>query len=392
MINFINKGDTPGTRSSGFKKGSEDYKDTSPITKGKDTREKMIQNKNLAEKMENEIAICVINFLNLIFGMGTEPDNYWNNTLKKQIQYDFDFDPDVMNIRDVTMGGLLHAIIHHCGIDLKIDVDVLPKELGVVPIPFKKAHLLGMRPESRVFQLRNVDIKLLSEKYREYRNNKSYELCVKACNIKFSLDKAISYRGESPGDPIIYADLGETLLEMNEVEKASEKGSMGHKLCHRLHAEKVKCLCVLMRVQMQKNQVDKALEYFDEALRILDFHLGRFHPLHSTVYSILGHFYAEKKMFQDALFLYKSSLVCCVRILGPNHAHTGEVYTDLANLMLRMGQKDEALNNFEKAYLVFEAAKGSECDDCAATSFQMANIQLGFGESSLFKPTLNSIV
>lgn len=119
---------------------------------------------------------------------------------------------------------------------------------------------------------------------------------------------------------------------------------------------------------MKDDSMKEAISHFDDALASLDFHLGESHPLHSTVYSILGYYHVEKGNFNDALTLYKLSLVCCTRILGPNHPYTGEVYLDLGNLTLKMQMKIEALGYFEKAFYVFEASKGADSIECANTS------------------------
>jgi tetratricopeptide (TPR) repeat protein len=147
-----------------------------------------------------------------------------------------------------------------------------------------------------------------------------------------------------------------------------------------------------MRIHMVRNEHPEALKAFDQAIEILMFHLGEFHPLHSTVYSILGYYYVEKGSFQDALTLYKSSLVCCTRVLGPNHPYTGEVYLDLGNLTLKMHLKEEALNYFEKAFYVFEASKGENSIECANTSYQMATLLLSFGRiKEAMSSTINSM-
>lgn len=376
-------------------RGKDQGKNKKPETIAK---EKQITKADILAKVNEDIAVCVVDFLNLMFGNSKESSIFWEQVLAPQIEHDFDLNVQEVNLKDIPLGGLFHAVVYQCGIDLKLSIDAVPKEfasqkqaeidtlikeLGTVPKPFKRSLYNGMKVCSKTFKLRNLDLRMLGERYREFRENKNHDLSLKACNIKLSIEKMTSYRKESAGEPTIFADLGETLLEMGEVDKAIERANFGLKVSAALHAERVKCYCVLIRGLAMKNQMEKALEYFDEALKVLEFHLGPYHPLHSTVYSVLGHFYAERKLYQDALFLYKSSLVCCIRILGPNHTHTGEVYMDLANLMLRMGQREEALNNFEKAYLVFEASKGPECADCAATSYQMANIQLGFGNIAL---------
>lgn len=50
-----------------------------------------------------------------------------------------------------------------------------------------------------------------------------------------------------------------------------------------LHAESVKPLCVLLKAYFRKPQnQDMALEYFDQAINILEFHVGPYHPLHAS--------------------------------------------------------------------------------------------------------------
>lgn len=45
----------------------------------------------------------------------------------------------------------------------------------------------------------------------------------------------------------------------------------------------------------------------------------------------------------EAKFLYESSLICSLRVLGPNHIQTAEIHTDFGRLYLKMKNKDESL-------------------------------------------------
>ena len=85
-------------------------------------------------------------------------------------------------------------------------------------------------------------------------------------------------------------------------------------------------------------------------------------------------YYAEKKRYDDAVLLYKSSLVCCLRILGANHVQTGEVYLDLANLYLKMNQREDALGLYEKAFSIFEIHKTETPVQYANSGFQIAHL------------------
>lgn len=91
--------------------------------------------------------------------------------------------------------------------------------------------------------------------------------------------------------------------------------------------------------------------------------------MHATVYSIMAFLLLEKKNLEEAKHLYKSALVCCLRVLGPNHVQTAEVYMDYGRLYLRMDNKEEALIHFEKAYLIYDATFGKSTLETASAAF-----------------------
>jgi len=83
--------------------------------------------------------------------------------------------------------------------------------------------------------------------------------------------------------------------------------------------------------------------FFTKALAILDHHWGPFHPLHTNVYAIMAQLLITKGKFDDAKYLYQASLLCCMRILGPNHIQTGEVHMDFGKLYLKKNEKSTSL-------------------------------------------------
>ena len=301
------------------------------------------------EKMNEEIADIVVDFFNLVLGVGFDTETFWHDILGLQIKNDYLYS---IKRGDVVLGGLLHAMCYHCKVLLKFDEKI---ELGRNLEVFKKEDFLGLQIKAKTYQFKNIEIRLLSEKYREYRANKNYDLAIKAINIRLSIDKALGFT--FPQDVTLVSDLADIFLEQGDLENAIKKAKEGIESLHPLHAEAVRFWCVLIKCHLKKNEVEKAVKCFDKSLDILEFHLGAFHPLHATVYSIIGFYYSEKKKYDDAARLYKSSLVCCLRILGLNHLQTGEVHLDLANLYLKMNQKEEALKLYEKAFATLEIHK-----------------------------------
>jgi tetratricopeptide (TPR) repeat protein len=125
-----------------------------------------------------------------------------------------------------------------------------------------------------------------------------------------------------------------------------------------LHAEAIKFYCILMRAFYGMDFAQEADQYFSKALATLDHHWGPFHPLHSTIYGIMAHLLIQKNKLDEAKYLYESSLICSLRVLGPNHIQTAEIHIDFGRLFLKMKNKDESLQHFEEAYLIYESYFG----------------------------------
>lgn len=125
---------------------------------------------------------------------------------------------------------------------------------------------------------------------------------------------------------------------------------------------------------MIKGMQEEALQCFDNALSALDFHWGPYHPLHSTIYSLLAYLYMEARNYEESLVLYKNSLMCCLRVLGPNHPHTGEVYLEIGKLYLAMEIPNEALTALEKSHSIYEASLGPYSLSSVNAGFTLAQL------------------
>jgi len=141
-----------------------------------------------------------------------------------------------------------------------------------------------------------------------------------------------------------------------------------------LHAESIKFYCILMRAFYGMDFTQEADQYFSKALATLDHHWGPFHPLHSTIYGIMAHLLIQQGKMEEAKYLYQSSLICSLRVLGPNHIRTAEIHSDFGRLYLRMKNKEESLQHFEEAYLIYESFFGQTALPTARAAIQIAQI------------------
>ena len=73
-----------------------------------------------------------------------------------------------------------------------------------------------------------------------------------------------------------------------------------------------------------------------------------------TVYGIMAQLLIPKNKMEEAMYLMKSSLFCCMKVLGPNHINTANCHMDFGQFYLKWEKRDLALQHFEQAYIVYD--------------------------------------
>lgn len=303
----------------------------------------------LEDPMHGQLFEDIYDFMNMVFGKDTDTDEFWEQILFPRASQAFSYPIEKFAKAKVNLNALFFAFVHHFGLELDMASTF---ELGTTEKPLRNQvrDIVGV---SRVYGMRNIPYKVLAERYKEYRSAGKNELALKALRMKMTMTKFL----EDCADVTALAEIAEILLEEGLVDKAIEKTLEGLQLIHPLHAETVKYYCILVRAYYEKDCSPEADKYCFKAIGTLDFHWGQYHPLHSTIYSILAYLLIKyKENLEQAQALYKASLISCTRVLGPNHLRTADVYMDFGRLYLRMNNKEQALASIEKAYLIYDAS------------------------------------
>lgn len=155
-------------------------------------------------------------------------------------------------------------------------------------------------------------------------------------------------------DLVTLADLAEMALEHDQNEIAIKYSIEGLKHILPLHAERVRFYCILIRAYSALDEFKQAERIFQLTTDAVFHHLGPSHPLHMTVYGIMAYLLVPKGKMDEAMYLYKSSLFCCMKVLGPNHIQTAESHMEFGQFYLKWDKRDQALQHFEQAYMVYD--------------------------------------
>ena len=121
---------------------------------------------------------------------------------------------------------------------------------------------------------------------------------------------------------------------------------------------------------------DKALEYYNRALRNAIAQYGESHPDVATPYNNIGLVYNDQGNYDEALNYYQKALEINLQILGENHPHVATSYNNIGSVLANKGNYDETLNYLQKDLKISLQVLG-ENHPSVATSYNNIGEVLG---------------
>ncbi|EAR93017.2 tetratricopeptide repeat protein (macronuclear) [Tetrahymena thermophila SB210] len=357
--------------------------------------------------VEQQIIENLLDFLNLLLGSGQETEFFWSSIINKQALHDYGCQ---VNKQDIIKGALLHSLKYHCKIDFAFDQDTgIFEQIN----PLRKDQIFGFIPSVKLFDMKFLDINKEGDLYKKHMKAGQNEQALQSINLKINIvswlqqnnteqqnqqqqnqqqqnqnfstmsnqQNQISQNQQQDQNLLfeqirLLSDQSELLLNFFNFEDSTLKAVQALDLSPIAHICQVKCLGNIMRTKLVKSDNQKAMECFDRAVQIIEFHLGPFHPLHTILYSLLGCFYSQKKYYEEALALYRSSLINSKKSLGDFHTHTAEVYKDIGVLYMQMSMNDESFISFEQSYKIYIQCKKSDTIAFAEVCYYLATVCL----------------
>ncbi|MEE1001122.1 MAG: tetratricopeptide repeat protein [Bacteroidales bacterium] len=124
----------------------------------------------------------------------------------------------------------------------------------------------------------------------------------------------------------------------------------------------------------------KALEYYNESLKIKKVTLGENHPDTAMSYNNIGVVYSLLKDYDKALEYYNESLKIRKVTLGENHPDTAMSYNNIGNVYDELGEYYEALENHNKALKIRKVTLGENHPDTVTSYNNIGNVYADLGE------------
>lgn len=309
----------------------------------------------------------LLDFMNLVFGSSDDTRQFWDEVLLPEAAIHYQFDLQELYKFERSLNALYFALVEHLNLRITqredtseaaaedinaqrikqqlptaqsaaankpsaqqktqaIERDIAPffKEFEKSSEPFgsekKPNYDFELLPKTRTYKFRNLMYNSIAQKFRDYKNNGCLMEAYETCKMRKHLNKCL--RGE---DSLLTTKLDLCQLQLEDRQWDSAK-RMAEKAREELddlskshHALAIQFQTILIQANYMAGEFQQAEKEFTEALKILDHHWGPYHPLHINIYSIMAQLLILNLKYEDATYLYKASLRCCMRIIGPNH-------------------------------------------------------------------------
>lgn len=195
-----------------------------------------------------------------------------------------------------------------------------------------------------------------------------YDLAERLCLRLIALSEEV-FGTEHQDTAASYNEIGVIYKAKGELEKAIEYYEkalrINEKVLGKEHSEIATNLNNIGAVYNDKGEYDMALEYYGMALLIREKVFGREHPVIATSYNNLGFVYGNKGEYDMALEYHEKALRIEEKLLGIDHLSTATSYNNIGCIYDAKGDFNKALSFFKKALEVREKRLGFNHPDTA---------------------------
>ncbi|CAF1588245.1 unnamed protein product, partial [Adineta steineri] len=147
--------------------------------------------------------------------------------------------------------------------------------------------------------------------------------------------------------------LGDLLLQIGQFNKAEKLYNV---LLEQTSdaGEKANYYVCLGYTRNQQGDYEKAIWYFEQALKIQEQDLPSNDPLLATSYNNIGNVYDKTGEYSKALSFYEKALEIRENILPSNHSSLATSYNNIGLVYKNMGEHQKALSSHEKAFEIYQ--------------------------------------
>ncbi|KAL4500447.1 hypothetical protein ABPG72_003398 [Tetrahymena utriculariae] len=368
---------------------------------------------------------AIIEALNLIFENSAESQQYWDQ-INTQILLEYGYRQKVY-LEQFEKGGLLNAIHYHSQFILSYGTDIFDtqkKSRNKYSNPFAQQILQQLE---MVDQEMNYEEK--SDVQMPWQNQSNFEFqpakIVDASNASseveevveiLTLENFLDFQYESKmfdykDIPIqIYANLQypsdpqkqvQTILIQDKISQAINQEhkerfftlfslsksyfAIGYyKECIETLNKCISCLdyypsvllvdplCLLIQCYIILKQNQKVQYLFWKTEEIINFNLGKMHPLHCRLLNNMALYYEFIGQFQEQIILMKASSNLVQKIVGINHKRTAQSIFELANILTQNGMTSQAIGQYETAFYIYTSIKGDQNKNSADIAYKIA--------------------
>jgi tetratricopeptide (TPR) repeat protein len=263
------------------------------------------------------------------------------------------------------------------GILFKMTIDPL---LSSAPFAAIREHSYFNTEEEILFSMHTIF--RIGEITRMDKNNLLYQVELKLTADDDEQLRTLTKRiREETSSGTEWERFGHLLLKLNQIDKAEELYKI---LLEKTSNESDKAHYnnQIGYVKNHQGDYEKAIEYYEKALEILQKTLPSNHPNWATSYNNIGILYKNMGENSKALSFYEKSLEIQQKTLPPNHPDLAASYGNIGEMYNDMGEYSKALSLCEKTLEIEQKALPPNHPSLAISYGNIGGVYKNMGEYS----------
>ena len=181
-----------------------------------------------------------------------------------------------------------------------------------------------------------------------------------------------------------YCHIIDQFIETDEFIKASDE--LNHvfqeigdiKNCDSI--EIVNLLYLKIKLLFKKQNLDQTFTIIREIIDIFKRNLIDDHPIMPVFYSLMAQHFLQSHDYNNALLLFKTSLIVYTRIYGKENTIIAGIYKNMAHIHYALGNEEAEYQAYKAAFSRYEGYKYDFQSDYCEVALKLANIKKNEGK------------
>lgn len=237
----------------------------------------------LMEEFEEDLSGIALKIINLTVSLTAEAMDFWNRMIRPQVCYEYGYVIQESFKKDeIPMGMLCAACFYHFGMSMADNTYIQRKDRET----FHLMDFEGFTMKTQGYSLKKHKIYSLADSYSRMNVNDHGSNALRVLTLKTELADWLGKESELTACIIDQADIQ---LQVKDYDGCSQTCNRAFKKLGSKNPDSCRVLLIMLKLAIQKKSTLSSVEdLFSMVSSLIFYNFGEYHPLHSTVRTLMA--------------------------------------------------------------------------------------------------------